>query len=87
MGYSMRTERYRYTEWRERKSGKILARELYDHVKDNAENVNVADEAKYAEIVKQLSQMLKRGWREAKGVGMQNSKSKAARLNHTPQYS
>ena len=34
MGYSMRTNRYRYTEWREFQKGKILARELYDHQTD-----------------------------------------------------
>ncbi|MHC4411890.1 MAG: sulfatase, partial [Planctomycetota bacterium] len=33
MGYSMRTERFRYTEWKDRETGKVLARELYDHQK------------------------------------------------------
>ena len=42
MGYSVRSNRYRYTEWREFQTGKILARELYDHDKDPRESANVA---------------------------------------------
>ncbi len=42
MGYSLRTERFRYTEWRNFDTGKIVARELYDHANDPAETVNVA---------------------------------------------
>ena len=45
MGYSMRTDRYRYTEWRDFKTGKVLARELYDHHKDPDENANLAGQA------------------------------------------
>lgn len=44
MGYSVRTDRHRYTEWREMKTGKIVAKELYDHKTDAAETANVADE-------------------------------------------
>ena len=42
MGYSMRTTEVRYTEWRNWKTGKIIARELYDHRKDPGENHNIA---------------------------------------------
>ncbi len=42
MGYSIRTPRYRYTEWRNFDSGQVQALELYDHTKDNAENDNLA---------------------------------------------
>ena len=31
MGYSMRTDQYRYTEWRDFESGEIKSQELYDH--------------------------------------------------------
>lgn len=34
MGYTMRTDRYRYTEWQDRGTGDVLARELYDHNQD-----------------------------------------------------
>jgi len=65
MGYSMRTDRFRYTQWQERKTGKVLARELYDHLKDPDENVNVAGEPEYAEHTRRLSRMLAAGWRAA----------------------
>lgn len=41
-GYSVRTQDLRYTEWRNAKSGKVVAQELYDHQTDPQENVNVA---------------------------------------------
>ena len=65
MGYSMRTERFRYTQWQDRKTGKVMARELYDHKIDPQENVNVAAQPEYAKDVNRLSRMLKRGWRAA----------------------
>ena len=37
MGYSIRTERYRYTKWIERDGGKVIARELYDYLTDPQE--------------------------------------------------
>ncbi len=44
MGYSMRDERYRYTEWREWDTGRVQAAELYDHASDPDETVNRADD-------------------------------------------
>lgn len=46
MGYSVRTNRVRYTEWRAWKSGDVVARELYDAVNDPAEMINLADSPK-----------------------------------------
>jgi len=67
MGYSMRTDRWRYTEWIDRETGEAVARELYDHVNDPAENENVAEKADNRAVVKQLSTQLAKGegWREA----------------------
>ena len=42
MGYSLRTDRYRYNEWRDFETGLVQARELYDHDNDPLETVNVA---------------------------------------------
>jgi len=64
MGYSMRTDRYRYTEWG-RLNEKPVAVELYDHEKDPDENVNVAHLPENKELVAQLSAQLRKGWREA----------------------
>lgn len=49
-GYSVRTDRWRYTQWRAIQDGKILALELYDHERDPQETRNVAEEFAFAEI-------------------------------------
>ncbi len=41
MGVSVRTSRFRYTEWRDFQSGQVVARELYDHTVDPQETENV----------------------------------------------
>lgn len=53
-GYSLRTEKYRYTEWLEGKAG----RELYDHTMDPDEIHNLAESAESVEIVQELSALL-----------------------------
>jgi len=65
MGYTMRTDRYRYTEWIDGESGEVVARELYDHEADPGENVNVAELPENRELVERLSRMLRAGWRAA----------------------
>lgn len=65
MGYAMKTADFRYIEWQNRKTGEVMARELYDHRKDPAENKNVVNKTEYAVKVKELSEMLQRGWRGA----------------------
>lgn len=49
-GYSIRTDRWRYTEWEEGQQGS----QLYDMSADPAETTNLADAARYAETVKEL---------------------------------
>ena len=41
MGYSLRTDRYRYTEWIQKNTGNLLDREIYDHYLDPMEHTNV----------------------------------------------
>ncbi len=65
MGYSLRTERYRYTEWAE-PGREPVGVELYDHQSDPEENVNVAGFAENKELIAKLSRMLKDGWRAAR---------------------
>jgi len=55
-GYSIRTERYRYTHWGPDGS---LGAELYDHQNDNAEMVNLANRPESSAVVKELSALLK----------------------------
>lgn len=55
MGYSLRTPRYRYTEWGE--AGE-LGKELYDHDKDPHEMQNLAGETNQQEIEENLHGLL-----------------------------
>ena len=73
MGYSMRTERFRYREW-VRFTGKpqykihwdkLQAAELYDYVTDPLENVNLINDKSFRNTIKKLSKMLREDWRSA----------------------
>jgi arylsulfatase A-like enzyme len=66
MGTTMRTDRYRYTEWRDTGTDEVLARELYDHQKDPQENVNLAVQADYASLIDALAAQMEKGWQGAK---------------------
>lgn len=65
MGYSMRTEGYRYTEWRIIETGEVLARELYDHQNDAEENINVVEQPEKQSVVPELAALLRGGYRMA----------------------
>jgi len=64
MGYSVRTERYRYTEWRMDKASENAV-ELYDHASDPRETVNIAAQPESKAIVEQMRETLRSGWRAA----------------------
>lgn len=51
MGYSVRSESFRYTEWRDYRTGKLVAAELYDHRNDPLETTNVVDRKELAGVV------------------------------------
>jgi iduronate 2-sulfatase len=57
MGRSVRTSRWRYTEWGEGKHGV----ELYDHSKDSGEYYNLSANPEYAHVVSKLKQLLQGG--------------------------
>ena len=66
MGYSMRTDRYRFTQWVQRDNhDRVLAIELYDHQTDPQENANIADRPENAELVKRLKDQWRQGWKGA----------------------
>ena len=67
MGYSIRTDKVRYTEWRNWTSGKVLAAELYDHVRDTAEARNLI-ESPPAELAGPSGPVAARGPGHASGL-------------------
>lgn len=58
MGCSVRTEKFRYTEWRNHKKNSVVARELYDHQVDPGELNNLADREDYREQQAHLVNLL-----------------------------
>ena len=54
-GYSVRNEKWRYTEWEDGKRGT----ELYDEEDDPGELRNLAGDAKHAKVVAEMQALLK----------------------------
>ncbi|ESO94040.1 hypothetical protein LOTGIDRAFT_104488 [Lottia gigantea] len=73
MGYTIRTDRFRYTEWPEFTGPpnykpvwtNLFGTELYDHVTDPEENYSRANDPSYAQIRTELSARLHSGWRNS----------------------
>lgn len=67
MGYSMRTDRHRYTLWVDRRNPqRVVARELYDHQTDPMENVNVSGDPDNTKLVARLEEQLRAGWEKSR---------------------
>jgi iduronate 2-sulfatase len=54
---SIRTDRYFYTEWRN-KNSEVIARMLFDHFEDPTETVNLAEDIAHATTVEKLHNQL-----------------------------
>ena len=66
MGYTMRTDRHRFTVWVERNDhAKVDAIELYDHQTDPQENTNIAKLPANAALVDGLMAQWRKGWQAA----------------------
>ncbi|HRE04209.1 MAG TPA: sulfatase [Opitutaceae bacterium] len=64
MGYSLRTDRYRFTRWPAgAATGGVVATELYDHATDPGETVNLAENPDYRPLIARLTARLEAGWR------------------------
>lgn len=59
MGHSIRTNRYRFVEWRNCETVAVSFRELYDHQSDPQENVNIADKDENKILVAGLAKQLR----------------------------
>ncbi len=64
MGRSIRTDRWRYTEWHDLKQN-LVGIELYDEANDPQENTSLASSPDQAKTLQSLSAKLKAGWRAA----------------------
>lgn len=65
MGYSVRTRNFRYVMWKDVKSDKIIAQELYDHRTDPEETKSVAADPAYAQTLAELRDLRLKGWKAA----------------------
>jgi iduronate 2-sulfatase len=68
MGYSLRAGNWRYTEWIDRSTGRVVERELYDHAAGPVADANLAGAAEHAATAARLSALLDRGrgWRRVR---------------------
>lgn len=72
MGYTLKTNDYRYTAWLPfaHETCKpdwniVIAEELYDHRTDRAEDLNIATVPNMLHTKEYLKSLLKSGWRRA----------------------
>lgn len=69
MGYSLRTDRYRFTRWQHiGNPDQIEALELYDHRKDPMETVNQIENPEYTDVIEKLAEIHKEGWRNVNQI-------------------
>lgn len=64
-GYAIRTDRYRYVEWRKKSDSALITRELYDHHIDGIESTSIAGRPENEALVAELAKRLRAGWRAA----------------------
>lgn len=61
MGYTVQTNRYRYTEWIRESTGELMANDLFDHQTDPDENISIAANPENEDLIGELSQLLNKG--------------------------
>lgn len=66
MGYSMRTDQYRYTEWVDQTTNEVKFTELYDLNNDPICKESLSLKPENAEVIKSLHEMMKDGWQNAR---------------------
>jgi len=57
MGYALRTNSYRFIEWRKMATGEVITRELYDHQTEHSESHNIIEEVD-PELIERLTEQL-----------------------------
>ncbi len=66
MGYSIRTDQYRYTEWINQKTKEVKERELYDLKNDPLCKESILLKPENEKLVADLHEMIQAGWQRAK---------------------
>jgi arylsulfatase A-like enzyme len=66
MGYSMRTDQYRYTEWIDQKTDEVKFTELYDLTNDPLCKESIVFKPENEKLVAELHEQMKAGWRNAR---------------------
>ncbi len=77
-GYSVRNDRYRYTEWHDHENSKLIASELYDLQTDPLETNNLAIDTTYQYVIDIMSKILQTGWKKALPDGIMNRSNNPA---------
>jgi iduronate 2-sulfatase len=65
IGHTLRSDQYRYTEWRDMKTGNLLDRELYDLSAGSLPKANLARLRKNKKLVSEFSQIMEGGYQSA----------------------
>ena len=63
MGYTARTQQFRYVEWYNWDTHQLAARELYDHRTDHNENRNIAGDPAFANKTLEMAKQLREGFK------------------------
>jgi arylsulfatase A-like enzyme len=69
-GYSIRTEDYRFTQWRERGTDQVVFEEFYDNRKNHREDKNSANNPSFKAKVDEHRRRLRAGWKKALPPGV-----------------
>ena len=69
MAYSVRTQNFRYVQWRDRNNGyKIVSQELYEHKNDPLETRSVAENRGYEAILQKHARLVEHGYPSLKSI-------------------
>ncbi len=58
MGYTIRTDRFRFVAWLDQTNNKVTETELYDHQNDPHENNNVVNDPQFSAVLEELASKL-----------------------------
>lgn len=64
-GFSVKTEKYNYVEWKRLATKEVLAAELYDRVSDPLETINVLGLPGHEAVAEEMRILLEAGWQKA----------------------